>query len=324
MATHADSSDRPITLIGLPYHFGAPPRKTGYQMARGPHVLLADDAVPALLAAQFTDVSKVWIDDADDPDERDYGNDIRLLPPGDQMIRQLVQARRLSEAVRDSIAAGRFPVSSAGNCHTTMGVIAGIDDDSIGMIWFDAHADANTPDNSSNGMFEGMPVSTIAGLCWKEYRENIPGFHVIPENRIITVGNHEAYSAGARKGKAGGAALGRVVDPPVIAEQGFEAAMAAAVLDLATRTSKVHVHIDVDVIDNTIVWGNRHASDGGLTPEQLLTAIDIIGQHLEIAAVNFTAYDPEADPNSPAVLVPLAAEVAARAARSTPTTVPVA
>lgn len=313
----APDRDARISLIGLPYHFGEPPRPTGYQMARGPHTLLAEDATPALLGQRFDDVTKVWIDDADDPDERDYGNDIRLLPPGDQMIRQLVQSRRLSEAVRDALAEDRFPAVSAGNCHTSIGMVAGIDDDTIGMIWFDAHADAGTPETSTNGMFEGMPVAVIAGLCWKRYRENLPGFHVIPQDRIITVGNHEVHSATARKRKPGGEALGRVVDPPVIAEHGFEKAITDAVDDLATRTSRVYVHIDTDVIDNRIAWANRHASDGGLTPENVVQAIRIIAERLDIAAVNFTAYDPTVDPSSPDVFIPLMADVVEVAATTT-------
>ncbi|XHM11916.1 arginase family protein [Leifsonia sp. T36S-04] len=56
------------------------------------------------------------------------------------MIRQLVQARRLAEAVRAAKAEGRFPLSSAGNCHTTLGVLAGLDDPDLGLIWFDAHS----------------------------------------------------------------------------------------------------------------------------------------------------------------------------------------
>ncbi|MHC9043264.1 arginase family protein [Microbacterium saperdae] len=303
-----------VTVIGLPYHFGAPPRPTGYQMARGPHVLLADDAAPALLKERFADVEKIWIDDADEPDERDYGDDIRLFPPGDQMIRQLIQCRRLASAVDDAISNGRFPVVAAGNCHTTIGVIGGIDDPEIGLIWFDAHSDAGSPDTSSNGMFEGMPVSAIAGKCWPRYVANVPGFHVIPEDRMITVGDHEIHSPNGRDRVGGSTALGRVVSPPEIAAAGgFTAAMSAAVEDLASRVTKVHVHIDTDVVDNAIAWGNGHASDGGLAPEEVVEAISLIAARLEIAAVNFAAYDPTVDPESPKTYIPLVADVVSAA-----------
>lgn len=310
-----DTAQPKVRLIGLPYHFGERPRETGYQMARGPEVLLGDDALPVTLEEHFADVDLQWITDADDADERDFGTDIRLLPPGDQMIRQQVQANRLATAVRGAIADGRFPVVAAGNCHTTIGVIGGVDDPDLGLIWFDAHADANTPETSANGMFEGMPVAVIAGKCWKLWREQIEGFHVIPEDRMITIGDHEVHSENARARTGGSRALGQVVDPPTIAAHGFTTAVQQAVSTLAQRVSRVHVHIDVDVIDNRIAWGNGHASDGGLTPEQLVEAVQIIAAQLQITSVNFTAYDPTVDPDSPATYIPLATAVVAAAAR---------
>lgn len=308
----------PLTLIGLPYHLGDRPRGHGHEMALGPHVLLADDAVPALMREAFTDVEKVWLDDLDEASARDFGDDPRLLPPGDQMVRQLVQSSGLSRAVSAAIADGRFPVVSAGNCNTALGMVGGVDDESIGMIWFDAHADANTPETTSNGMFEGMPVAVIAGRCYARYRAQIPGFHVVPEDRIVTVGNHEVYSSTGRGPGFGAAAIGRVVDPPVIAAHGFTRAMTEAIVDLASRTRRVYVHIDTDVIDDSILRANRHASDGGLTPEQIVEAIGIIADHLEIAAVNFTAYDPTVDPGAAEILTRLVRDVAVAATPEAP------
>ncbi|MEW1823146.1 arginase family protein [Arthrobacter sp. NPDC080031] len=303
-----------VDLIGLPYFFGAPPQPNVYQNARGPHVLFADDAIPASLAEYFDDVRKVWIDDADEADERDHGGDVRLFPPGDQAVRTLVQNMRLAKAVHASVSDGRFPVASVGNCMYSLGMIGGLDDADLGMIWFDAHSDAATPETTSNGLLDGYPVKTITGEIFKRYRERIPGFHVIPADRVITVGDHERYSKKARAVAPGGEAVGRVVSPPEIAKAGFTAAVTEAVDELAGKVSRVFVHIDVDVLDDDVVTVSLHGAVGGLSPEQLLEAITIIRDRVEIAGLTIASYDPTLDSNSPALLTDLFTKVIAAAA----------
>lgn len=311
-----------VSLVGLPYHLGARGRSSGYQMALGPEVLLQDAHLPAAFREAFDDTEVVWVVDADEANELDNGGDFRTMPRGDQMTRHLVQAMHLSRAVQDVRQRGRLPIAIMGNCSASLGMVGGIDDEDAGMIWFDAHSDARTPDTSTNGFFEGMPVSTIAGLCWPTLRNRIPGFHEIPEKRIITVGNHEIHWEGGRGGVDD--ALGALVDPPAIKEHGFEAAMDRALDSLTQHTDRVYIHIDVDVLDPTVLRGNSHCAPGGLTLDQMAYALSAIAARAEILAISTAAFDPEVDPRGPSVLVPLLTQAAAAALasqQSTPTPV---
>ena len=307
----------PISLIGLPYLMGKRAPGTGYQIAAGPDRLLASDALPAALGEEFSDVEVTMLDGIDDPGQGDT-EDYRLLPRGDQMARQLVQYSHLSRAVRKARDAGRFPLVAGGTCSSALGMVGGVSGGDIGMIWFDAHGDAQTPDTSMNGFFEGMPVSTIAGLCWPRYRAQIPGFEVIDQERIITVGNHEVYSPDARKGDFDLQALGQVVDPPVIAEHGFEAAMTDALDNLRKQVSEVYVHFDSDVLDPSELRANTHAAVGGLTVAECTLAMRLIAERFTIRAFNITAWDPDVDPRGLDVLVPFMVETALTATRTLP------
>ncbi len=165
--------------------------------------------------------------------------DHRLLIQGDQMSRQLVQHTHLAAAVRRARRSKRIPLVWAGECISAVGVRR-IERPGMGMVWFDGHHDALTPDTSRNGFMSGMPVTMIAGYCWPLYRRAIPGFHEIPEERII-MGNHEVYWSKGRP--ADGRALGTVVDPPVIAKMGYEVALANALDYVAARTRPcLHSH----------------------------------------------------------------------------------
>jgi arginase len=292
---------------------------SGNLMAEGPEQLLEDQHLPAAMRRTFGDVDIIWVDDADEPNDEDNGGDFRTMPRGDQMTRILVQNRHLAKAIQAERAKGRLPIGILGTCSASLGMVGGIDDDGAGMIWFDAHSDAMTPDNSTNGFFEGMPVTTIAGMCWPVLRRNIPGFHEIPVERIITVGNHEHYWEGGRKDH-GDHALGSLVDPPSIAEHGFTGALKNALDVLTAHTDRVYVHIDADVLDPTVLRGNSHCAPGGLTFEQITEALDTIADRAAILAVSLSSYDPAVDPRGPDVLVPLMTHATAAAARSRATT----
>lgn len=299
------SSPLAISLIGLPYQFGRRSAPTDYQMARGPEVLLDPAAVPAGVAKINNDVKLVWLDDLDDPENMPPGA-LRPTPPGDQMIRQLHQNNALADAVRAARKEGRFPLCFSGGCNSSLGVISGIDDPDLGMFWFDAHADDNTPETSTNGMFEGMPVSVIAGECWKTWREKLRGFHVIPAQRISQIGLHD-YTNYVNRDRRDG--VGHLVDPKAVKKWGFETALLRARDEVATRAERVYIHIDTDIIDKNIMQANTHCREGGLSPEQVVWAIGRIAESVTIEAINFTSFDVAVDPQAPGILTSLAVEL---------------
>ncbi|SCB36522.1 arginase family protein [Rhizobium hainanense] len=306
----------PISLIGLPYMEGTRQPNAGYSFALGPTVLLEATNVPAAMREVFDDIEVIMIDDVDEPGPRETGGDHRLLPIGDQMSRILVQNIRLAQVVSEARAKGRIPITAIGCCSAALGMVGGVGDaeGDIGMIWFDCHGDAKTPDTSENGFFDGMPVTTIAGKCWPRLRRKIPGFKEIPEDRIVTIGLHEQFTSGGRPGA--GDALGWQVHKLEFEKHGFEGALALALDDLLKRCKKVFVHVDVDVLDPSIINVSTHTAPGGFTSEQLVTALDMIGKRFEILALAWSAYDPTIDTKGPSVLIPMVVQSAQIAARS--------
>jgi arginase len=287
-----------LTLIGVPYHLG----HRGVSMGRGPLVLLTEEMVPSRLRKLGLDVDIDWVD-ADDPQEGEP------FVPGDQMARHLVHNRALARSVAAARAAHRAPLVSAGNCNSSIGVTSGLDDPRLGVVWLDAHADAETPEHSADGLFDGMAVSVLAGRCWKAWREQIPGYRPIPPERMVMVGQHDRY-ADAGWPHENLAPIGRVVDPPLIAELGFEPALERALDDLAALTDSVYLHVDTDVIDADIARSSLYTSSGGLTPAQAARAIELVNERFDVAATTFSAYDPDVDPTM-LTIVPELMEVAA-------------
>jgi arginase len=257
-------------------------------MGRGPLVLLADEMVPERLRALGLSVEVAWVD-ADEPDEGEP------FVPGDQMARHLVQNRAVARLVANARAAGRAPIVASGNCNSSIGVTSGLDEPNLGVVWLDAHADAETPEHTADGLFDGMAVAVLAGRCWKAWREQIPGYRPIPEGRMVMVGQHDRH-ADVGWPHENLPPLGRVVDPPVIAEHGFEEALADALDDLAAEVDRVYLHVDTDVIDAQLARSSLYTADGGLTSDQVVRAIQLVNERFQVLATTFSAYDPDVDP----------------------------
>ena len=81
----------------------------------------------------------------------------------------------LGAAIADQVAtarrAGRAVLMTGGDCTHITGVLGGLQEAHgpaarIGLVWFDAHGDFNTPRTTLSGMLGGMPVAVSAGLAF--------------------------------------------------------------------------------------------------------------------------------------------------------------
>ncbi|WP_233282908.1 MULTISPECIES: arginase family protein [Agrobacterium tumefaciens complex] len=301
-----------LSLIGLPYLFGLRQPSPRNAMALGPRALLSDKNFITNLEQNFGDLSVELIEDADDPSPEQtagyYDANVIGLFAGDQMSRVMVQNMRLARSVAAAHNAKRLPLVANGTCTSALGMVAGLGSvENLGMIWFDAHDDAETPETSTSGLIEGMPVSMIAGKCWQAYCRQIPGFRIIPEEHIVSIGLHEKY---LHKPKRGLRALGQAVDPDAIARSGFDAALSHALDRLRSYCQTVYIHVDVDVLDPSVLKASHHIANGGLTADQLRYAFTSIANRFEIAALDFSSFDPTVDPKSVSVIAPLMLDAA--------------
>lgn len=289
-----------LKLILLPYLLGMRTAVKENAMALGPQAVLGSRTLLPGLAALGAQVETVVIDDQDEPSSEDAAGETGIgvegFFHGDQMSRMWAQNMRVAREVRGALAEGRLPVGLIGSCGNTIGMVAGLGADrKIGMIWFDAHDDAGTPEDSTSGLIEGMPVAMIAGRCWKAYCAQHEGFRAIDEDLILTIGLHETYDDRlVQRSDLPGAR----VTPVEMAAAGFEAAVTRALEALRGKVDTVYVHVDVDVLDPGEVRISRYMAHGGLTLEKLHWALGAVAQRFEVRGIDFTSYDPTVQPGS--------------------------
>lgn len=263
-----------VALITVPYFLGR--ERVG--MGWGPERLLEQGASSALREdGHAVDVSLVH---ADGPFRHELGAAFEI-------------DRRVAASVREAVAGGRTPLLLLGGCDTALGVLAGLSGTRpLGVVWFDAHADFNTPETSASGFFGGMALSAASGGSWRTLTRTIPGFEPIAEERVVLVGARDVDP-----GEEVLLSRSSVARVPVddLRSDGRDA-MTAALDALRVGVEDVYVHIDLDVLDPAEGVANEYAAPDGPSSSEIEAAIGLVRERFTIAAAALAAYNPRFDP----------------------------
>lgn len=198
--------------------------------------------------------------------------------------------RTLAARVGSADGAGRFPLVLSGNCNSSLGTIAGIGSEQLGIIWFDAHGDFNTPETTESGFLDGMGLATAAGLCWAKMAASIPNFKPVAGRNILHVGERDFHPEERALFKAAG---GTIVGAESVRRTSMEEALAPALAALGKRgVTRIYLHFDLDVLDPGGAPANEFAAPDGLTPAQIEEAVRMIGERFTIRAGGIASYDP--------------------------------
>ena len=237
---------------------------------------------------------------------RDLG-DMRLerpqvVPEEDsklKYVREISNAcEQLATEVEAILEADEFPIVLGGDHSIAMGSFAGVaghyrkQQQKLGLIWFDAHADMNTPETTPSGNIHGMPLAGLLGYGAPELT-HVAGFspkidpalcaHV--GARDIDVGERELIKK-----------LGmRFFTMREIDERGMRACMDDAIAIASQGTAGYGVTFDIDVLDPGDAPGSGTLVRGGLTYREAHLAMEKIAEHggmrsLELVEIN-TALD---------------------------------
>jgi arginase len=280
-----------IQLLAVPYDSG----NRGARMGAGPERLL-EVGLESTLRESGHSVHTRIAEMAPDSWQAEIQTSFELM-------------RMLAGAVREARESGRFPIVLAGNCSTAVGTLAGLGS-GVGVAWFDAHGDFNTPDTTTSGFLDGTAVAIITGRCWKQLTVTVPGFAPVPDERVFLVGTRDLDSLEAR--------LLNESNIDVIEPKTIRSDLARTLNSIGQHVDEMYVHLDLDVLDSGVASANSYARSGGLTLEDVEYVLSEIARDFRITAVTLSAYDPAADTSGDAAraairLISSAARIAEQA-----------
>lgn len=174
----------------------------------------------------------------------------------------------------------------------SIGTVAGLGSNQLGIIWFDGHGDFNTPETTESGFLDGMGLATAAGLCWKKMAASIPNFRPVPGGSILHVGGRDFYPEEKALFEGSG---GTIVGAEAIRGAGVAEALGPALETLSIRAPRIYLHFDLDVLDPDGAPANEFAAPDGITVAQIQEAIQLIGKRFTICASGIASYDPRYD-----------------------------
>src|SRR5215213_7709948 len=214
-------------------------------------------------------------------------------------VREISNAcEQLAVEVEGILKADQLPLVLGGDHSIAIGSFAGAvchykkQDQTLGLIWFDAHADMNTPESTPSGNIHGMPLATLLGYGTPELT-NVAGFAPKLDPQLCAHVGARDIDPGEREliRKLGM----RFFTMREIDERGMKDVMDEAIKLASRGTAGYGVTFDVDVLDPGDAPGSGTLVRGGLTYREAHLGMEKIAEAggmrlLEIVEIN-TALD---------------------------------
>lgn len=202
--------------------------------------------------------------------------------------------RLLSVEVKAAVESGSFPLVLAGNCNSCLGTIAGINSTMLGVVWFDAHGEFNTPETTRSGFLDGMPLAMATGRCWKAILETISGFVPVKDSHVILIG---ARDLDPEEEKQLQQSEVNVICSEGVTRNNLLDQIEAELSELQDRVTGIYLHIDMDALAIEEGAANHFGVSGGLKPELIEAVIAKVKRYFKIRAATVASFDPIFDPS---------------------------
>jgi arginase len=225
-------------------------------------------------------------------EEKEYGTIYRLgLASG-----------HMSKIVSTIIKRDEFCLALISNCIGLMGVLGGVQKSSkgqplrVGLIYFDAHADINTPETTRSGLMGGMPVASTIGLCFHRLRRQA-GLEVPLPTRYITY-------VGVREVDALEYEILDRSDVEYITVNDVKT-MTSAIRDQMDRLSRItdliYIHIDTDVLNPGEMPGHTTPEPNGFSSEQLAECLEVMCSYPNVTCLGVASMPTVGDPDGASI-----------------------
>ncbi len=264
----------PIIIAGSPTalggHFGGMERGPAELRSRGLLGRLASR--PGLSGMAWQDIGDApndpgWSPDPD-PRMKNHGRLVEYLP-------------RLRSHVGDGLdaaGAGARLLVLGGDCTSHAGAMAGIrrtrNGVRLGLAWFDAHGDFNTPDTTPSGNVWGMPFAMACGRGDPDLVAAVDGPTVREADAALFGGQVLDETESRMLASSAVAQFG----PGMLADDAGQAAVAGWAATVAGRIDGWFVAVDLDALDGADGWAVAMPEPDGLALETAIATIRAIAR----------------------------------------------
>lgn len=214
-------------------------------------------------------------------------------------------SRDLAHLIGLRLSGGDFPVVIGGDCSILLGCLAGARASGrVGLLHIDGHSDFFHPGNydagSRLGSVAGMDLALVTGRGEKLLTE-WPGVDgpLVRDDDVVQIGERDAlrpeyaqYYGDIRK-----TAINRIIVQDILRDGIPATAERVAVWAFRRDLWRYWLHLDVDVLAETVMPAVDSPGEPGLDFEQLARLVSLLIHHVPVIGVDVTIYDPDKDPD---------------------------
>jgi arginase len=279
---------RRVKIIGVPMDLGA--NRRGVDM--GPSALRIAGLQARLTQLGYTveDVGNIPVN---------IPETLRIIDPRAKYLAEVAEVNRiLADRVEHVVAEGAIPLVLGGDQSISIGTIAGVAayyrqrGEKIGVLWFDAHADMNTPETTPSGNIHGMPFAVSLGIGVPELVD-LKGFRPkLDPRHCVLIGVRDIDPLERENVRRSGLTVFTMRE---LDELGMRTVMERA-LEIASRgTAGFHVSLDMDVFDPFYAPGVGTPVPGGATYREGHLAMELIADSHKLLSMEIVEVNPVLD-----------------------------
>jgi arginase len=193
---------------------------------------------------------------------------------------------------------GAFPLVVGGDHSIACGTVAGLSThhhrraEKIGLIWFDAHGDFNTPATSPSGNVHGMPLAATLGYGDEQLTKLGERFPMVDPEHTVLVGVHSLDRGERELILEAGLKVFTVRDVDM---WGMHRVMTEAIERATAGTAGFHLSFDVDGCDPAHAPGVGTPVAGGMTLRESLLVMEHAAESERLLGLELTEINPILD-----------------------------
>jgi len=273
-----------VGILGVPYNVGW----RGEGIDKGPQALRN-----AGLTERLRKVVRVV---------KDFGDAQVDLPPYEDSNPKLLNPRQvtalcgvLASRVESMCRDGYFPLILGGEDSVLMGIVEGLKrglKKRIGLVYFDAHGDFNTPETTPSGLIGGMNVAVVAGRGPETLTTMFGYAPQLPEENIVLFGVRDLdppEKIALENSRV------HVYSRAKIREQGAEDVMKDGLERLEAACDQFYIHLDLDVLDESAMKAQILPVPDGLSLSEFSSAVHIARATGKLGGLAVMVFNPLKD-----------------------------
>lgn len=296
-----------VGLLGAPLGYGA--GKTGSEL--GVEAIRLSRVRGAQLSSHLADLGY---------DVTDHGNAQIVQPTktaeageNPKYVSELSRSfANISGSLTRILKDGAIPVILGGDHSIAIGTFSALSSfyraggEDLGLIWFDAHADINTPETSLSGNVHGMPLAVLLGEGHPEL-VGLEGFSPKLNKKYFAHVGARDLDIGERSRINALDLRDHFFTMADVDKRGMLACVKDALAIASQAPGGFAVTFDVDAIDPVFAPGSGTLVRGGATYREAHLALEVIAEHGGMRSFEIVEVNPMLDQSN--ITVELAVEL---------------